>query len=55
MARNVSKKFSKNDKKLLEKERQRAAQKKNNRTMSYVGIAIAILLILSMVISSIRF
>lgn len=55
MARNVSRKFSRNDKKLLEKERQRAAQKRTNRTMSYVGIAIAILLILSMIITTIRF
>jgi CHASE3 domain sensor protein len=55
MARKVSKKFSKNDKKLLEKERQHAAQKKTNRTMSYVGIAIAILLILSMIMTTIRF
>lgn len=51
----MAKKATKLDKQLQEKNRQRAAQKKNTRTVSIVGIVIAALLILSMVITSIRF
>lgn len=51
----MARKVTKTDKKLTEKERQKAAQKRSNRTMSYIGIAIAILLILSMIITSIKF
>jgi|GEM_PF-4254209 uncharacterized membrane protein YukC len=51
----MAKKLSKQEKIAQEKNRQASVKKKRTRVISYVGIAIAVLLILSMVLSSLRF
>ncbi|MHC1772267.1 MAG: hypothetical protein AB9907_11115 [Flexilinea sp.] len=51
----MNKKESKQDKVQHEKNKQKSAQKKTARTMSIVGIVIALLLIFSMLLTTIRF
>ncbi|HOG22877.1 MAG TPA: hypothetical protein PLG96_06075 [Flexilinea sp.] len=51
----MAKKITKQEKAVQEKNRQNAAKKKRNRTISILGIVIAVLLIFSMIITTIRF
>lgn len=51
----MNKKANKQDRATREKNKQVNARNKTTRTMSIVGIAIAALLVLSMVLSSLRF
>ncbi len=51
----MNKKASKQDRIAREKNKQKSTQKNNARTMSIVGIAIAVLLVFSMVLASVRF